>query len=175
MTGEGSGPAEPAPPEPAPPRYTTAPFPRYRYIPGRAPHPRRDPRGHSWGAPEPRAQAIDPEAWSVSSLYLRGIDLFNHAYWWESHEALEALWRGTASGSPAAELLQALIQLAAAEIKHFSAMPGAATKLWGRARERLLGVPSPYLGLDVRALVVEVEARLAGTRTTPLVLRLESP
>ena len=122
--------------------------------------------------PEPRVQEIDPDAWWASALYLRGVDLFNFGYWWESHEAFEALWRGAAPGSPPAELLQALIQLAAAEIKRFSGLDGPAAKLAGRARARLSGVPSPYLGLDVRALAREVEAPLAGARAEPLVLLL---
>ncbi len=167
MTGEGRAPA----PEP-PPRYTTAPLPPYRFIPGRDPHPRRDRRGHSWGLPEPRIQAIDPGAWRACELYLRGVDLFNHGYWWESHEAFEALWRGADPGSPVAEMLQALIQVAAAEIKRFSAMPGPAAKLAGRALGRLRGVPSPYLGLDVPRLVDQVEAQLAGVRAAPVRLVL---
>jgi uncharacterized protein len=163
---------EPSPPEPAPPRYTSAPLPRYRYVPGRSPHPRRDRLGHSWGLAEPRVQAIDPEAWSACAIYLRGVDLFNFAYWWESHEAFEALWRGARQGTATAELLQALIQLAAAEIKRFSGMPRPAQALGERALARLGGVPSPWLGLDVRTLAGDVEARLSGTRTVAPVLAL---
>lgn len=157
-------PPEPSPPDPAPPRHTSEPLPRYRYVPGRSPHPRRDPLGHSWGLAEPRIQAIDPGAWSACAIYLRGVDLFNFAYWWESHEAFEALWRGDLPGSPTAELLQAIIQLAAAELKHLSDMPRPAAALGERALARLAGVPSPWLGLDVRKLEGDVAARLGGTR-----------
>jgi len=164
---------EPAAPDPPPPRYTADPFPRYRFIPGHTPHPRRDRRGHAWGTPEPRVQAIDPGAFGACALYLRGVDLFNFAYWWECHEAFEALWRGSRGGEPSAELLQALIQLAAAEIKWFSATPAAAEKLTARALGRLAAVPSPLLGLDVVALAREAEARRAGAQTVaPLQLRL---
>jgi predicted metal-dependent hydrolase len=163
---------EPPPPDPAPPRYTSGPFPAYRFIPGRSPHPRCDRRGHSWGLPEPRIEPLDPAAWASCATYLRGVDLFNFAYWWESHEAFEALWRGSRAGSPPAALLQGLIQLAASEIKRFSEMPSAATKLGTRALELLGGVPSPYCGLDVRALAGDVEQRLAGTRREPLILVL---
>jgi hypothetical protein len=114
---------------------------------------------------------MDPEAWASCPLYLRGVDLFNHAYWWESHEAFEALWRGSPEG-PTHELLQALIQLAAAEIKRFSEMPAGAHTLAKRALTRLAGVPDRHLGLDVRALERDVEARVGGTREVPLLLRL---
>ncbi|MFQ5661093.1 MAG: hypothetical protein ACE5GZ_11755 [Gammaproteobacteria bacterium] len=35
------------------PRYTNRPFPSYRYVPGKAPHPTRDPDGHSYNKPPP--------------------------------------------------------------------------------------------------------------------------
>ncbi len=161
---------EPAPPDPGFPRHTAAPFPRYRYVPGLSPHPRRDPGGHAFGQPEPRVQAIDPAAWEACALYLRGVDLFNFAYWWESHEAFEAIWRGVRSGTPTAELLQALVQIAASELKRFAGSPRPAEALAGRALGRLAAVPSPWLGLDVRALAGDVEARVAGRRALPPLL-----
>ena len=30
------------------PRYTNLPLPAYRFVPGKAPHPTRDPDGHSY-------------------------------------------------------------------------------------------------------------------------------
>jgi len=170
-----TSPLSPSPPDPAFPRWTAAPFPRYRFVPGRSPHPRRDRLGHSWGLPEPRVQAIDPAAWAACAVYLRGVDLFNFAYWWESHEAFEALWRGARPGTATAELLQALIQLAASELKRFSGLPRPAQALGERALARLAEVPSPYLGLDVRGLAREAEGRLAGERQLPLLLVLALP
>jgi predicted metal-dependent hydrolase len=118
------------------------------------------------------ARAIDPSGWETCSLYLRGVDLFNHAYFWESHEAFEALWRGSPEGSAAADLLQGLIQVAASEIKRFSAMPDAARTLAERALARLVRVPSPYLGIDVRAFEHDVAARISGERLEQPVLVL---
>jgi hypothetical protein len=166
-------PVEPSPPHPPPTRVAEGPFPRYRYIPGRSPHPRRDRLGHSWGAPEPRTQALDAGAWRSSALYLRGVDLYNHAYFWESHEAWEALWRGSTEAATV-ELLQALIQIAASEIKRFAGSAAAAQALAGRAIDRLAKVPSPWLGLDVRALEREVVARRAGERPVQAVLTLDA-
>src|SRR5262245_4231065 len=83
---------EPDAPDPAWPRYSATPFPRYRFVPGRSPHPRRDPKGHAYGTAEPKPPPPDPAKWRDNDLYLHGIDLYNFAYWWECHEALEALW-----------------------------------------------------------------------------------
>jgi hypothetical protein len=41
-----------------------------------------------------------------------------------------------------------------------------------RALARLAGVPDRHLGLDVRALARDVEARIAGARAVPLLLQL---
>jgi len=111
-------------------------FPPYAYVTGRTPHPRRDPRGHSFGAPEPPPAAFDPAGWRACEDYLFGIDLFNCGYYWEAHEAWEGLWRASrgadrvraalphapseppgGDASEATLFLQALIKLAAAGFK----------------------------------------------------------
>src|SRR5437762_2797351 len=75
------------------PRYASSPLPAYRYVPGRHPHPLRDPLGHSYAA---SAQAV-PAAWQLQDwpqldAWLFGVDLFNAFYFWEAHEAWESLW-----------------------------------------------------------------------------------
>ena len=170
-----SPPAEPSPPDPAWPRWSSGAFPRYRYVPGRSPHPRGDRRGHSHGLPEPRPEHLAPPDWARSRIYLRGVDLFNFAYWWESHEAFEALWRGAGQRGPEGDFFQGLIQVAASELKRFSGADAAASALAGRGLARLAGVPSPWFGLDVQRVVREVEERLAGTRPLPPLLLLDAP
>jgi uncharacterized protein len=155
-----------APPSPAPARYTRGPLPPYRFIPGRSPHPRRDPRGHGYGRPEPRPEVVDPAGWASCATYLRGVDLFNFELWWESHEAFEALWRG-ADGSPPAAFFQGLIQVAAAELKRLMENERAAQALYARGLARLGGVPSPFMGVDLAALTADVEARRDGRRDEP--------
>lgn len=132
-------------------RLTTSPIPLYCYVPGQAPHPRRDKGGHSYGRPEPRARRADPAEWRRDEVYLTGVDLFNLGFYWESHEAFEALWRA-ASGPPERDFFQGVIQLAAASLKHRMGAERAARALAERALARLGGVPSPYRGLDVAAL-----------------------
>ncbi len=103
--------------DPAPRLVPDRPLPPYAYLPGRDPHPRRDPAGHMHGASEPEPSCPPPGEWRDCEPYLWGLDLFNRGYYWEAHEAWEPLWAG-ARGRPAQHaFLQALIALAAAGFK----------------------------------------------------------
>jgi len=109
--------AQPEAPNSSWPRYSKTEFPPYRFVPGRSPHPRRDPTGHSFGVPEPKPPAPDPAKWKENDLYLHGIDLYNFAFWWECHEALEALWHAAGHTTPTGQFLQGVIQVSAANLK----------------------------------------------------------
>jgi uncharacterized protein len=93
------------------------PFPSYAYVPGHTPHPTRDADGHSYGAEFETPEPPDPEEWRACRDYLYGIDLFNHGFYWEAHEAWEGLWVACNRRGPTATYLQALINLAAAGFK----------------------------------------------------------
>ena len=87
-------------------------FPGYAYLPGKGPHPIRDPGGHSYGVqPGLVVASLDSEefAW--------GQDLFNHGYYWEAHEAWEGIWQISNRGSPLRALLKGLILLCATGVK----------------------------------------------------------
>ena len=60
-----------------------------------------------------------PRAMEGADEYLYGIDLYNYAYWWECHEVLERLWHAAGRKTEQANFFRALIQLAAANLKHF--------------------------------------------------------
>ncbi len=95
----------------------TASLPPYAYIPGHWPHPYNDPNGHSVGATPPPSANLDLTQWEACESYLRGVELFNHGFYWEAHEAWEEVWRlNKRSGTPA-QFLQGLIKVAAAAIK----------------------------------------------------------
>jgi len=136
-------------------------FPAYRFVSGLHPHPVRDPGGHSHGAPAPEPRAVDPARWGACADYLAGIDLFNAGFLWEAHERWEGLWK--ASSDPLQrELLQGLVQLAAALIKvHLEERRGArglaqaALERLRRVRDAAAGERS--MGLDCGALVAAVE------------------
>jgi hypothetical protein len=149
--------------DPAPRLVPDLPFPRYAHVPGQTPHPHSDPRGHSYGPPAAPAAPLDPAHWPESRVYLYGLDLFNHGYYWEAHEAWEGLWHACGRAGTVADLLKGLIKLAAAGVKHREGRPAGVRSHAGRA-ERLVravaaavGGEQPHLlGLDLGGL-----ARLA--------------
>lgn len=94
------------------------PLPPYTYIPGGPwPHPIGDPRGHSFAARHSKTPAIAGEDWPSSVAYLRGVRLFDLGYYWESHEVWEGLWHAHGRTGEVAQVLKALIKLAAAGVK----------------------------------------------------------
>ena len=151
---------EPEPPDPHWPRYSTRPFPLYRFVPGRTPHPRHDPSGHSYGLPEPKPTQFSAERWQSSEDYLYGIDLYNFAYWWECHEVFEGLWHAVGHNSEQGNFFQALIQLTAANLKYFVGNSAAAYNLLRSGIIRLQNVPPSYMGIDVSRLTEALQAHL---------------
>ncbi len=93
------------------------PFPPYSYVPGKFPHPIRDPQGHSFGKVETPIPRPDAAAWRDCRTFLWGVDLFNAGYFWEAHEAWEQAWHACGRQGPEADFFKALIKLAAAGVK----------------------------------------------------------
>jgi len=147
------------------PRYCGTPFPAYRFIPGRNPHPTADPRGHSYQAPGSPSESISlvlPAEWARSIDYLYGCDLYNHAYWWEAHEAWEGLWQLTDKAGIQGRFLQGLIQASACHLKRFVGHARGVERL----RRTSLGYLRPvvdnatgatYMGLDLAAFIRDFE------------------
>ncbi len=120
-------------PRPAP----GADWPPYAFVPGRGlPHPVRDPAGHLFGV-EPAPERLDPTHWAACHGYLRGVDLFNHGYYWEAHEAWEGVWRGHRREETPALFLQGLIKLAAAGVKVREGVPAGVVSLADEAQAHL--------------------------------------
>ncbi len=127
-------------------------FPPYAFLPGRDPHPTRDPRGHSFGrGPEP-ALALSPPRWRENDDYLFGVDLFNHGFLWEAHEAWEGLWHAAKHDELQSFFLQGLIQCAAACLKVPMSQPAGLARLSELGTEKLEHVarrhPARFMGLD---------------------------
>ncbi len=144
-----------------PPRFVPdAAFPPYTFVPGRAPHPIRDPAGHLFGQTLELPPPLDPARWQDSRAYLYGVDLFNHGYYWEAHELWEGLWRTAGRAGQLADFLKGLIKLAAAGVKVRQEQPrgvaghavGAADLFRDIARQ-LGGDSAVYLGLRLRDLL----------------------
>jgi hypothetical protein len=100
------------------PRYTPErPFPAYSFVPGLFPHPYSDPQGHSYQRPSDQTARPDPTCWADCREYLFALDLFNHGYYWEAHEAWEGLWNAAGRHGLLADFIKGLIQLAVAGVK----------------------------------------------------------
>jgi hypothetical protein len=143
-------------------RYSRRLFPPYRYVPGVHPHPLRDPGGHSY-VPQPKS-SVHPrwtaDEWPRLEAWLYGVDLFNHFFFWEAHEAWEQLWASTPRGAAPSLLLQGLIQIAAALLKtHLGVLDGARTlSVEGIAKlRRARASHERLLGLDLDALITAFE------------------
>src|SRR5262245_6153026 len=105
------------------------PLPPYAYVPdGPWPHPVSSPAGHSAGRVPVRVEPIGAGGWAASPAFRRGVALFNAGYYWEAHEAWEALWHAQGRRGPTADVLKGLIKLAAAGVKVRQRQPrGVAT------------------------------------------------
>lgn len=146
------------------------PFPPYSYVTGRFPHPIGDPRGHSFGHRPAAAVRPTSAQWRDSKAYCFAVDLFNHGYYWESHEVWESLWHASGRRGTQADFLKALIKLAAAGVKAREGRPEGWRRHLQRAYELLAqtrqqaGSASPrYFGLELAELMAAVvRARDAG-------------
>lgn len=152
-------------------------LPPYAYLPRRTPHPTRDPTGHSHGHESVLPPVPDISRWNECRPYLRGIDLFNHGYYWEAHEAWESLWHACGRTGPTADFLRGLIRLAAAGFKAKEGHPAgverhaaAASQLFGQVAAELEDEDPRYMGLSLGELArFAAEARrLSAVRDTGL-------
>jgi uncharacterized protein len=141
------------------PRYLPdEPFPAYAFVPGRSPHPFSDPAGHSYQRVPEQPVLLEADRWSENRAYLLGIDLFNHGFFWEAHEAWEGLWHACGRRGMLADFLKGLIQLAAAGVKHRQGVPQGVTNHARRAAElwRAMG-QGRLLGLQLTELIALAE------------------
>jgi hypothetical protein len=131
------------------------PLPPYAYVPGGAlPHPTQDPRGHSYRAePPPRPEYLAPGRWRENQDYLYGVDLYNAGFLWEAHEVWEGLWHGAKHDPVQSDVLQGLIQCAAAALKVPMGQPRGLERLARAGTERLEGAArragGPCMGLEL--------------------------
>jgi hypothetical protein len=120
------------------PRYSTRALPPYTYVPGSGtPHPVSNPRGHMHGHVEPTPIELDPQQWQENETYLYAVDLFNHGYYWEAHEAWESLWHAAGHHGQVADFLKGLIKLAAAGVKQLERNPTGFERHFARAQQLL--------------------------------------
>jgi predicted metal-dependent hydrolase len=83
------------------------------------------------------------------------VDQFNAGYYFESHETLEDLWMVTPL--PEREFFQAIIQLAAGLVHYARGEYPGIVKLLEASADKLQRFSAGALGVDVEALVADVE------------------
>lgn len=127
-----------------------SPLPHYTYVPGRTPHPISSPDGHMRGHKPPVVG--DLTLWWNGDAFRTGVHLFNHGYYWEAHEAWEAVWKALPRNSADWHLVQGLIKLAAGGVKCLEANAGGARRHFRRAQQLLLLGQSSRAPLQQTAL-----------------------
>src|SRR5262245_26993944 len=132
--------------------------------------------------PEP---LLPPARWREQAAYLRGAQLFRRGAFFDAHEEWEGLWAQAPAGGAQRLFLQALIQLAAALLKHERGSRAGSTGVARAARAKLALVAERerlerYMGVDVVALGAAVDAAFApvfagaaGAPLPPLAARVE--
>jgi predicted metal-dependent hydrolase len=107
--------------------------------------------------------------WDVhSDPFREGIRLFNQAEFYDAHEVLEDVWRG--SSGPEKKFLQALIQLAVALHHHSKGNLRGARSLLARSARNLKAYPAEFHGIAVGRVLHEIsewESALHGSKPLP--------
>lgn len=108
---------------------------------------------------------VTAEASLGSDVFLWGLDLFNHGYYWEAHEAWEGLWQVADRRGQPRIFFKGLILLSAAGVKIREGKHAAAVRHAGRAAallRQLTKVPDRTfertLGMSPAALAEYAEA-----------------
>ena len=120
------------------------PFPPYRYVPGRSPHPFRHKGGHNNS--EQTLELLAQHPAQEQRLFLYGLELLNAYFFWEAHEILEFLW--LRSEGEDKELLQGLIKSAASLLKLHMNHIDASKNLWNSAAQLLDKKTIPNIDLE---------------------------
>ncbi len=155
------------------PRYSRQAFPAYTYVPGESPHPTRDPEGHSYGHIHEEAINFDIEHWQDCDDYLYGIDCFNHGYFWEAHEALEAVWIAAGRTSQTGFFIQGLIQIAVAMLKRKQDFIDVSQRMAHDGLEKIHPGLKHHLGIDVLLLRQQTEAFIQDPSIARITLKLD--
>ena len=148
-------------------------LPPYRHRPGSTPHPRRDPAGHSYGKTEAPHPPWRPEEWRTLEPWLHGVDLYNGGFFWEAHEALEALWMAAGRTTPHARFVRGLILISAGCLNRDLGKSGGGKRqaaLGVRHLESVLPRHPVYMGVAVRPFTSAVVASFEGGSAPPALI-----
>lgn len=87
--------------------------------------------------------------------YREGIRLFNAGEFWHAHEQWEACWLRAAQ--PDAGFYKGIIQAAAALVHWQRGNPRGLHRNWEKSRPKLAALPPVMRGLDLHALIVDMD------------------
>jgi hypothetical protein len=130
--------------------------PSQAYVPGKTPR-------HEEGAFDTlRATAragMSVEALTDSAAFQTGLDYLATGLYWEAHEVLETVWLVLPDESDARWIVQSLIQLANARLKHAMDRPKAALRLCAIVQDLLSKMSTTVvMGLKITKIREEVVA-----------------
>ena len=135
--------------------------PKHAYVPGQT---ARHAEGRFAPVCATAQLGMSPAQLAQSEAFCTGLFYLQRGYFWEAHELFEPVWMALEEGSEERCLLQALIQLANAQLKLRMHRPKAASRLCIMVRgllEKLTGVR--VMGQDISqfmARLAMVEARV---------------
>jgi predicted metal-dependent hydrolase len=105
-----------------------------------------------------------------SAPYLKGVELFNRAEFFDAHEVLEDVWRAAPQGEK--KFLQGLIQVAVALFHHGNGNSIGARSVLRRAFRNLSRYPEGFGGVHLAGLLRSIsewqQAMDEGTPVPPL-------
>jgi uncharacterized protein len=100
-----------------------------------------------------------------TQAYLEGIRLFNEGEFWHAHEQWEACW--LKAREPEATFYQGIIQAAAALVHWQRGNPRGLRRNWEKGRPKLVALPPVMLGLDLRALIADMDRFVSSDADSP--------
>ena len=90
--------------------------------------------------------------------FQKAIELFNNQEWYVADDALEAIWHKTDGMERIT--IQAILQIAVAQVHLSNANYRGATILYGEGLGRLINKSAPDLGLDLKEFINVLKERL---------------
>ena len=87
--------------------------------------------------------------------YLEGIRLFNEGEYWHAHEQWESCWLGV--GEPESTFYKGIIQAAAALVHWKKGNRRGLRRNWEKSRPKLVALPPAMHGLDLHALIADMD------------------
>ena len=96
-----------------------------------------------------------PLSAAQSQKYIEGVRLFNAGEFWHAHEQWEACW--LAAYEPEATFFKGIFQAAAALVHWQRGNPRGLWRNWEKSRPKLVALPTTMHGLDLRALIGDMD------------------